>query len=187
MNINIEIVWKTFWLKKSAKLMFTFFLCKGPSGVTSNQNEGPIAILEGRGPRTTANLNPWSYVRRYFIMKISIWREMTWDALDSPCTEREENLLIWFCWISNTRYAKRKNRNFCWLCFSHIHVCWWQWFVPTIHMGRNSVYGILMICFLHFIFQCLSFWTIKWSYKLLHSLHDELLNLQARSSSFENF
>ena len=58
MRIYFEIVYLEILIKRSAKLFFIFFQIEGPSGVASNQNEGPLAKVEGRGPRTTANLNP---------------------------------------------------------------------------------------------------------------------------------
>ena len=36
--------------------------------------------------------------------------------------------------------------------------------------GKKHSTGIIMNCFMHFILQCLCFWTIKWSYKLLSTL-----------------
>ena len=59
----------TFWdrLEILAKLIFIFFDIKGPSDVASNQNESPIAKVEGRGPRTTANLNPCDRLYIYLL------------------------------------------------------------------------------------------------------------------------
>ena len=63
MNCNeenkFEIVYQKNLVKMFAKLFFIFF--QGPSGmsgVASKQVESPTAKMEGRRPRTTANLNP---------------------------------------------------------------------------------------------------------------------------------
>ena len=44
--------------KKVCKVIFLFPLKSGMSNVASNQIESPTAKVEGRRPRTTANLNP---------------------------------------------------------------------------------------------------------------------------------
>ena len=64
-NKFFEIVYLETLVKRFAKLFFIFF--QDPlsmSGVASNQVESPTSKVEGRGPRTTANLNPSLLIKK---------------------------------------------------------------------------------------------------------------------------
>ena len=45
-------------------------------------------------------------------MKMSIWREMTWNALDSPCTERNENLYCFAKYLLQDMPKEKKSEAF---------------------------------------------------------------------------